>query len=97
MDLVRSRPDAIEDVGHEKRLWRRVYPPTGREGLVLLAFVFADTTEAKVANTVAVLEKAGRRYWAPRRDRSLYREGVRRRTTARRCPSSVTTGRASRR
>ncbi len=55
VDLVRSRPDAIEDVGHEKRLWRRIYPPTGREGLVPLAFVFADTTEAKVANTVQVL------------------------------------------
>lgn len=32
-----------------------------------VAFVFADTTEAKVANTVAVLEEAGRRYWAPHR------------------------------
>ncbi|MGC9501859.1 hypothetical protein [Streptomyces sp. WG7] len=51
VDLVRSRPDAIEHVDHEQRLWRRVYPPTGREGLVPLAFVFADTTEAKVANT----------------------------------------------
>ncbi|MFD7629785.1 hypothetical protein ACFV7Q_27810 [Streptomyces sp. NPDC059851] len=30
-----------------------------------MAFVFVDTTEAKVANTVAVLEEAGRRYWAP--------------------------------
>ncbi|MEV6841479.1 hypothetical protein AB0N17_44730 [Streptomyces sp. NPDC051133] len=73
VDLVRSRPDAIEHVDHEKRLWRRVYPPTGREGLVPVAFVFADTTEAKVANTVAVLEEAGRRYWAPRRYRTLHR------------------------
>ncbi|MGW6950360.1 hypothetical protein [Streptomyces xanthophaeus] len=62
MDLVRSRPDVIEDVDHERRLWRRFYPPTGREGLVPLAFVFADTAEAKVDNTVAVLEEAGRRY-----------------------------------
>ncbi|MFE6849121.1 hypothetical protein [Streptomyces sp. NPDC057686] len=45
VELVRSRPDAIETVDHEKRLWRRVYPPTGREGLVSVAFVFADTTE----------------------------------------------------
>ncbi|MEU4359311.1 hypothetical protein [Streptomyces virginiae] len=67
VDLVRSRPDAIETVDHERRLWRRFYPPTGREGLPPVAFVFADTTEAKVANTVAVLEEAGRRYWAPRR------------------------------
>lgn len=73
MDLVRSRPGAIEDVDHEERLWLRVHPPTGREGLVPLAFVFADTTEAKVANTVAVLEEAGRRYWAPRRYQTIHR------------------------
>ncbi|AEN08000.1 MULTISPECIES: hypothetical protein [unclassified Streptomyces] len=61
------RPDAIEDVGRENRLWRWVYPPTCREDLMPFAFVFADTTEAKVANTVVVLEGAGCRYWAPRR------------------------------
>ncbi|MFJ4767498.1 replication-relaxation family protein [Streptomyces uncialis] len=62
-DLVRSRPDAIDQlVGHEKRLWRRAYPPTGREGLAPVAFVFADTTEAKVDHTVKVLEEYGRRY-----------------------------------
>ncbi|MCX4632853.1 hypothetical protein [Streptomyces sp. NBC_01443] len=72
-NLARSRPDAIGHVDHENRLWRRVYPPTGREGLVPVAFVFADTTEAKVANTVAVLEEAGRRYWAPRRYDTFYR------------------------
>ncbi|MFF5881005.1 hypothetical protein ACIQ9M_34225 [Streptomyces californicus] len=74
--MVRSRPDAIEHVDHDKRLWRRFYPPTGREGLVPLAFVFADTTTAKVANTVAVLEKDGRRYWAPRRYDPLYAKTV---------------------
>lgn len=74
VDLVRSRPDAIEQlVGHEERLWRRVYPPTGREGTPPLAFVFADTTDARVANTVKVLEEAGRRHWAPRRYDSFYR------------------------
>ncbi|WP_347359833.1 replication-relaxation family protein [Streptomyces sp. 150FB] len=73
VDLVRSRPDAIDHVDHEQRLWRRVYPPTGREGLVLVAFVFADTTEAKVDNTVAVLEEAGRDYWAPRRYDTYHR------------------------
>ncbi|MBT1183910.1 hypothetical protein HET69_07745 [Streptomyces sp. CJ_13] len=68
VDLVRSRPDVIGRlVDHEQRLWRRFYPPTGREGLLPVAFVFADTTEAKVANTVKVLEESGRRYWAPRR------------------------------
>lgn len=72
-DLARSRPDAIEHIDHEKRLWRRLYPPTGREGLVPVAFVFADTTDTKVANTVAVLEEAGRPYWAPRRYDTYHR------------------------
>ncbi|MET9017026.1 replication-relaxation family protein [Streptomyces olivaceoviridis] len=76
VDLVRSRPDAIEDVGHEKRLWRRIYSPTGREGLVPVAFVFADTTAAKVDNTVKVIEEAGRRYWAPRRYETYYQEAI---------------------
>ncbi|MGZ2362374.1 replication-relaxation family protein [Streptomyces sp. 372A] len=76
VDLVRSRPDAIEHVDHDKRLWRRFYPPSGREGLVPVAFVFADTTAVKVANTVAVLEEADRRYWAPRRYDSLYAKAV---------------------
>ncbi|MBB4161763.1 hypothetical protein [Streptomyces cinereoruber] len=76
VDLVRSRPDAIEHVDHDKRLWRRFYPPTGREGLVPLAFVFADTTTAKVANTVAALEQDGRCYWAPRRYGTLYPKAI---------------------
>nr|BFD88414.1 hypothetical protein StreXyl84_78150 [Streptomyces sp. Xyl84] len=91
VDLVRSRPDAIDQlVDHEKRLWRRVYPPTGREGLVPVAFVFADTTEAKVANTVAVLEEAGRRYWAPRRFQTLHR-GITARDYSQAVPVVVTT------
>ncbi|WP_229819460.1 hypothetical protein [Streptomyces lateritius] len=91
VDLVRSRPDAIEDVGHEKRLWRRVYPPTGREGLMPLAFVFADTTEAKVDNTVEVLEEAGRRFWAPRRYQTLYREAITAKDYSQAVPVVVTT------
>ncbi|MFE4279746.1 hypothetical protein ACFRSX_34585 [Streptomyces goshikiensis] len=91
-DLVRSRPDAIERlVGHDERLWRRVYPPTGREGLVPLAFVFADTTEAKVDNAVAVLEEAGRRYWAPRRYESLYEKAITARDYRQAVPVVVTT------
>lgn len=73
MDLVRSRLHAIDTADHEERLWRRVYPPTDREGLPLVAFVFADTTEAKVANTLAVLGESGRRYWASRRYESYHR------------------------
>ncbi|MFB6833798.1 hypothetical protein [Streptomyces hydrogenans] len=91
VDLVRSRPDAIEHVGHEQRLWRRVYPPTGREGLAPLAFVFADTTGAKVANTVAVLEEAGRRYWAPRRYDTLYPKAITARDYRQAVPVIVTT------
>ncbi|WP_261386940.1 replication-relaxation family protein [Streptomyces sp. BK340] len=88
--LARSRPDAIEHVDHEKRLWRRVYPPTGREGLAPVAFVFADTTAAKVANTVAVLESAGRRYWAPRRY-DTYHRGITARDYGQAVPVLVTT------
>ncbi|MFC8176686.1 hypothetical protein [Streptomyces sp. NPDC057325] len=91
VDLVRSRPGAIEGVEHDKRLWRRVYPPTGREGLVPLAFVFADTTGAKVANTVTVLEEAGRRYWAPRRYDTLYLKAVTARDYRQAVPIVVTT------
>ncbi|WP_435192117.1 hypothetical protein [Streptomyces sp. bgisy126] len=91
VDLARSRPDAIEDVDHEKRLWRRVYPPTGREGLAPLAFVFADTTETKVANTVTVLEEAGRRYWAPRRYDTLYPKAVTARDYRQAVPVVITT------
>ncbi|MEU1357413.1 replication-relaxation family protein [Streptomyces cinnamoneus] len=88
--LARSRPDAIEHIDHEKRLWRRVYPPTGREGLPPVAFVFADTTAAKVANTVAVLEEAGRRYWAPRRY-DTYHRGITARDYGQAVPVLVTT------
>ncbi|MDT9682335.1 hypothetical protein RND61_09635 [Streptomyces sp. TRM76323] len=92
VDLVRSRPDAIDKlVDHDKRLWRRVYPPTGREGLVPLAFVFADTTETKVANTLAVLEEAGHRYWAPRRYNTLYEKAVTARDYRQAVPVVVTT------
>ncbi|MFF4935077.1 hypothetical protein ACFY2H_40480 [Streptomyces griseofuscus] len=92
VDLVRSRPDAIDQlVGHEKRLRRRVYPPTGREGLMPLAFVFADTTETKVAGAVAVLEEAGRRYWAPRRYDTLYEKAVTARDYSQAVPVVVTT------
>ncbi|MGA5499248.1 hypothetical protein ACPCSP_33535 [Streptomyces cinereoruber] len=91
VDLVGSRPDASERVDHQQRLWRRVYPPTAREGLVPLAFVFADTTEAKVANTVAVLEEAGRRYWASRRYGTLYEKAITARDYRQAVPVVVTT------
>jgi hypothetical protein len=55
-----------------------------------LAFVFADTTEAKVANTVKVLEEAGRRYWAPRRY-DTYHRGITARDYGQAVPVLVTT------
>ncbi|MFD6363406.1 hypothetical protein ACFWFX_26680 [Streptomyces roseolus] len=91
VDLVRSRPDGSGDVDHGLRLWRRVYPPTGREGPVPLAFVFADTTEAKASNTVAVLEEADRRSWAPRRYDSPYEKAVTARGYRQAVPVVVTT------
>ncbi|MEV4342314.1 hypothetical protein [Streptomyces sp. NPDC049590] len=92
VDLVRYRPDAIDQlVDHEQRLWLRVYPPIGREGLVPVAFVFADTTTAKIASTVQVLEEAGRRYWAPRRYDTLYAKAVTARVYRQAVPVVVTT------
>ncbi|MFH9958490.1 hypothetical protein ACH4OX_30310 [Streptomyces roseolus] len=91
VDPVRSRPGAIGDVDHELRLWRRVCPPTGREGPVLLAFVFADTTEAKAAHTVVVLEEDGRRSWAPRRYDTLSPKAVTARGYRQAVPVVVTT------
>ncbi|MFH9740108.1 hypothetical protein ACH4MA_20800 [Streptomyces roseolus] len=91
VDPVRSRPGAIGDVDHELRLWRRVCPPTGREGPVLLAFVFADTTEAKAAHTVVVLEEDGRRSWAPRRYDALSPKAVTARGYRQAVPVVVTT------
>ncbi|MDG9703842.1 hypothetical protein [Streptomyces sp. DH37] len=56
-----------------------------------LAFVFADTTEAKVDNTVKVLEEAGRRYWAPRRYETYYREAITARDHSQAVPVVFTT------
>ncbi|MFF9556262.1 hypothetical protein ACF1DY_10625 [Streptomyces albus] len=56
-----------------------------------LAFVFADTTEAKAANTVAVPEEAGRRYWAPRRYDTLHPKAVTAQDHRQAVPAIVTT------
>ena len=90
--LARSWADAIEHISHDERLWRRYYPPTGREGMPPLAFVFADTTDAKVANTVKVLEEAGRPYWASRRfEDAAWRKGITARDYSQAVPVLVTT------
>ena len=56
--LARSRRAAIENFNHYKRRGRRIYPPTGQEHMVLLAFVSADIAKAQVDNTVKVPEEA---------------------------------------
>ncbi|MFD5662619.1 hypothetical protein [Streptomyces hirsutus] len=58
--------------------------------MVPLAFVFADTTAVKVTDTVAVLEEAGRRYWAPRRYRTIH-QGITARDYGQAVPVVVTT------
>ncbi|MEV5952008.1 hypothetical protein [Streptomyces sp. NPDC051993] len=70
-----ARAGGSGHVDHELRLWRRYSPATGREGTPPVAFVFADTTDAKGANTVKALEEGGRRYWAPRRY-EVYQRGL---------------------
>ncbi|GAA2966735.1 hypothetical protein [Streptomyces enissocaesilis] len=49
---------------HDFRLWSRIYPATGREGYVPLAFVFTGKTEAQRASRMRRLEEAARRYFA---------------------------------
>ncbi|MFF9345164.1 replication-relaxation family protein [Streptomyces sp. NPDC014773] len=90
VDLVRSRPNAIERVDHEQRLWRRVYPPTGREPGPPRVRVRRHH-RGQVANTITALKEAGRRYWAPRRYDSLYEKAITARDYRQAVPVVVTT------
>lgn len=49
---------------HGFRLWSRIYPPTGREGYVPLAFVFTGKTKAQRESRIRRLEQAARTYFA---------------------------------
>ncbi|WP_435609606.1 replication-relaxation family protein [Streptomyces sp. C10-9-1] len=49
---------------HDFRLWSRIYPATGREGLVPVAFVFTGKTEAQRESRMQRLEQRARRYFA---------------------------------
>ncbi|WP_233436169.1 replication-relaxation family protein [Streptomyces anulatus] len=49
---------------HDFRLWSRIYPATGREGYVPLAFVFTGKTKAQRASRMRRLEQAARSYFA---------------------------------
>ncbi|MFD3678600.1 replication-relaxation family protein [Streptomyces sp. NPDC058613] len=48
---------------HDFRLWSRIYPPTGREGYVPLAFVFTGKTAAQRESRMRRLEQAARTYF----------------------------------
>ncbi|MEU7649936.1 replication-relaxation family protein [Streptomyces huasconensis] len=48
---------------HDFRLWSRIYPATGREGYVPVAFVFTGKTAAQRASRMRRLEQAARRYF----------------------------------
>ncbi|WP_221355399.1 hypothetical protein [Streptomyces beigongshangae] len=49
---------------HVPRLWSRLYPATGREGYVPVAFVFTGKTAAQRESRIRRLEHAARRYFA---------------------------------
>ncbi|MCM9077362.1 replication-relaxation family protein [Streptomyces spororaveus] len=49
---------------HDFRLWSRIYPPTGREGYVPVAFVFTGKTAAQRESRMRRLEQAARTYFA---------------------------------
>lgn len=74
---------------HDFRLWSRIYPATGREGYVPVAFVFTGKTEAQRESRMRRLEQAARAYFAgtayPGRAGP---RGSRPSTTTRRCPWS---------
>ncbi|MEU9376498.1 replication-relaxation family protein [Streptomyces sp. NPDC048255] len=65
-----QRPDTIDQ---ELRLWRNIYPRTGREGYPPIAFVFADGSEVTMDNTMRALEERGRAYWQGRRYQPHFR------------------------
>ncbi|MFF8919115.1 MFS transporter [Streptomyces sp. NPDC015032] len=49
---------------HGFRLWSRIYPATGREGYVPVAFVFTGRTAAQRESRIERLEQAARAYFA---------------------------------
>lgn len=49
---------------HDFRLWSRIYPATGREGYVPVAFVFTGKTAAQRASRMRRLEQDARCYFA---------------------------------
>ncbi|MDN3297253.1 hypothetical protein QWM81_25065 [Streptomyces ficellus] len=66
-ELLAPKADAIKEKaargGHGFRLWSRLYPATGREGYVPVAFVFTGKTAAQRESRMR-LEQAARPYFA---------------------------------
>lgn len=58
------RNDHLGAKVQEFRLWPRIYPATGREGYVPVAFVFTGKTAAQRESRMRRLEEASRRYFA---------------------------------
>ncbi|MGW6739295.1 replication-relaxation family protein [Streptomyces sp. NPDC055025] len=54
---------------HAFRLWSRIYPATGREGYVPVAFVFTGKTAAQRESRMRRLEQAARAYFGGTRHR----------------------------
>lgn len=69
-ELLAPKADAIKAKAargaavHDFRLWSRIYPATGREGYVPVAFVFTGKTAAQRESRMRRLEQATRRYFA---------------------------------
>ncbi|MET9661592.1 replication-relaxation family protein [Streptomyces sp. NPDC006510] len=69
-ELLAPKADAIKAKAargaavHDFRLWSRIYPATGREGYVPVAFVFTGKTKAQRASRMRRLEETARRYFA---------------------------------
>ncbi|MFB7554009.1 replication-relaxation family protein [Streptomyces sp. NPDC056154] len=49
---------------HDFRMWSRIYPATGHEGYVPVAFVFTGKPKAQRESRIRRLEQSGRRYFA---------------------------------
>lgn len=69
-ELLAPKADAIKAKAargaavHDFRLWSRLYPATGREGYVLVAFVFTGKTKAQRESRMRRLDQAARTYFA---------------------------------
>ncbi|MFF3488700.1 replication-relaxation family protein [Streptomyces sp. NPDC002701] len=64
LPVAKDRRPARGAAVHVPRLWSRLYPATGREGYVPVAFVFTGKTAAQRESRIRRMEHAARRYFA---------------------------------